>query len=246
MNALAKLLTETETGYLDSNETMSTFTDTLSRVEKEYIKENKTKVGFFKNIDSEGKKLARQIIAKWVGTLTSKQQVLTLPYVTWAMEKLIEMYTGYKFSYMACECNFTIFKEMILNGKKWGKNNDFYYGALGDKIKMAIENQYSHLILDYCGMLTTFRREIIMAVTNNIVEVGGTISVTVIKARDKDIIDSCYNSSAKDESISKTENAIRGFFVSLCNISDFEVVEVLTYQGDTNVPMMLTVLKRTK
>ena len=245
MNALAKLLSETETGYLDSNETMSTVTDTLSRVEEEYIKENKTKVGFFKPNDSEGKKLARQIIAKWVGTLTSKQQVLTLPYVTWAMEKLIEMYTGYKFSYMACERDFTIFKEMILNGNKWGKKNDFYYGTLGDKIKMAIENQYSHLILDYCGMLSTFRREITMAVINNIVEVGGTISVTLLKARDNShIIDKCYEASGESDSDNRTEIAIRHFFISLCNISDFEVVEELTYQ--TKVPMMLTVLKRTK
>jgi hypothetical protein len=254
MSAVAELLKNVDLDFqgrlkAGANGKLEIVNTNVNTAEIDYIEEHGTKVGLFKNIDSKGKIEARQIIAKWVKThIMTKSQVLTLPYVTWDMEKLIQLWTGKIFSYMACERDYTIFKGMLENGQKYGKNNDFFYGTLGDKINVATENQYSHLILDYCGMLTTFHKEITKAVINNIVEVGGTISVTVLKARDSShIISKCYDSSPK-EMTTKTGNAIREFFVSLCNISDFEVVEELEYKGGDkhSSPMMLTVLKRTK
>jgi len=218
----------------------------IESIEELYVKAKGNKTGLFNNVNSKGKLEARQMIAKWVGTNTkTNAPILTLPFEGWEMEKLIQNYTGKVFSYVACEKELVVFQKMVANSMKYGKNNVCYQGLIGEKIKDAKENQYSSLILDYCGVLGTFNTEIVIALLNKIVEVGGIIAITLQKARDtSDVIKKCYEASAKDDSISDTENAIRTYFKSICLISDFEVVDELVYTDKT--PMMLTVLKRIK
>lgn len=213
--------------------------DTKDELNKLYYE-----VGKFKNVSAKGKLEARQVMAKHIGTHAKvKKPILTLPFKLWEMEKLVQNYTGKLFTYVACEKNLDVFIEMCNNSKKYGKNNELYHGLIGDKIEIATEGKYSHLILDYCGVLSSFSREISLSVINNVVEVGGTISITLQKGRDSsDILDKCYEAS--DKTTNKTEDAIRTFFKSLCLISNFEVVDELIYCDKT--PMMLTVLKRMK
>lgn len=211
----------------------------IKAVVADYIQEES-----FKNITGDGKKEARQYMALGVeGNKATNKPILTLPHKEWSLEKLIQMYTGKKFSFLAVERELDTFIEMVKHSKLYGKNNTCYHGDMGDKIYEAKEDTFSHAMLDYCGTFSMFRKEITTAVINNIVEVGGTIAVTLVKARDNsDILNNCNDASGLGKS--KTENGLKMFFKSLCLISDFEVVTELAYTD--SMPMMLVILKRTK
>lgn len=53
------------------------------------------------------------------------------------------------------------------------------FGNVSELINSANESQYSHLILDFCGQLSTTYEMIKTAFINNIVEVGGYIFLTL-------------------------------------------------------------------
>jgi hypothetical protein len=62
-----------------------------------------------------------------------------------------------------------------------GRVLDILETPIGTMIKMAIEGNYAHAILDYCGNITTYKNEIKLALDKKIVKVGGIIMVTCTK-----------------------------------------------------------------
>jgi len=221
----------------------------IDKINKLYAKANND----FKNVVGKYKKEARQIMVNSI--LKGKEHglnrgvIATLPSNTWAIEELIHNQVSKSFSYLACENKKSVFIDMVSNLNKFGRNNKPFLGSLSEVITNAKENEFDHIIADYCGVLDTFKDEIIHACLNKVVKVGGTISVTTLKARNDNEFTSKLNTLKADLSntevrLNDNESAIKMFFKSLCSITNFEVETEFCYKDTT--PMILVVLKRTK
>ena len=207
----------------------------------------------FKNVAGKGKKEARQIMVNHIGISAKgglrKGTIATLPSNTWAIENLIDTQVSKRFTYLACERESDVFVDMVAKMNQYGKNNKPHLGSLSEVIYDAKENEFDHIIADYCGVLSSFKDELIHACLNKVVKVGGTISVTTLKARNNYDFTGKLNNfaselSGKNIKNNNNENAIKMFFKSLTAITNFEVVEQFCYNDTT--PMMLVVLKRAK
>lgn len=210
----------------------------------------------FKNVAGKGKKEARQIMANWIEygkkhNGLNSGTIATLPSNTWAIEDIIYNTISKRFNYLACELKSEVFVEMVSKMNHYGKKNIPHLGKLSDVILNAKQDEFDHIIADYCGVLSSFKDELIHACLNNVVKVGGTISVTTLKARNEKSFTTKINQFHSevrgfgfDSELSNNENAIRMFFKSLSAITNFEVVEEFCYNDTT--PMMLVVLRRTK
>lgn len=204
----------------------------------------------FKNKGGLEKQKAREVMVNWIANSnTKKGKILTLPCSDWNIEKMVNENVSKKFSYVACERDVETLVKMTQKMHLYGVKNEVYHGNIGDKMLSASENEYEHIIADYCGGLHLVKKELMYACTNNIVKVGGTIAVTLFKARNENSMVSKLNQFKSDMTGSyvrqnDNESAIKMFFHSLASITDFEVVQEFCY-GDTS-PMILIVLKRTK
>lgn len=207
----------------------------------------------FKNVSGSGKQEARELMVQYISNAKKSGlkngKIATLPSNTWAIEDLIYNNVSKRFKYVACERESAVFVEMVNKMNKYGNHNNAILGSLSDVIYNAQENEFDHIIADYCGVLSSFKDELIHACSKNVVKVGGTIAVTTLKARNKSEFVSKLNHfkselSGLDCENNDNETAIKMFFKSLAAITNFEVVEEFTYCDTT--PMMLVILKRTK
>lgn len=110
--------------------------------------------------------------------------VLTLPSFTCALELQLLNRIGRGINFIGCERDFDTFHKMVnkIAEERRLKNTIVpRFGEIGDTIYNSKENQFAHLILDYCGTINTFHKEIEYAIQNDLVQVGGTISITVSK-----------------------------------------------------------------
>lgn len=240
-------------------EEISNCIEEISKVNKELNELYSFVSNNFKNVVGEGKKQARKVMTDWIA-LSKKEHglrtgtIATLPSNTWAIEDIIYNTISKKFNYLACERNTDVFVDMVSKMNQYGKNNIPHKGNLSDVIYNANEDEFDHIIADYCGVLSSFKDEIIHACLNKVVKVGGTISVTTLKARNEKGFTSKLNefycetiTGTKDSpmfDMKDNHQAIRMFFKSLCAITNFEVVQQFCYNDTT--PMMLVVLKRVK
>jgi len=211
-----------------------------------------TKLGEFTNQKGEKKNIARNKMVNAIANSGIKKgKVLTLPNEDWTIERMLNEYVSKVFNYEAVEWNLGIFNTMSTKKDLYGQSNNVHYGSVSDHILPMGADTYSHMILDYCGTLETFKKEIVHAMMNNLVVKGGTIAITVGKA---------CNFSPTVGKVNRLRNKIAGFDVSMyddtckttvyiemffkmfCSVTEFEVVESLEY-GDSS-PMMLTILRR--
>lgn len=225
--------------------------DYLVEVEGKLAEQN-VKIGEFRNVDGKYKKLARLKMAKHIDDTKLKfGRVLTLPWKEWALEKVVSENASKLLSYDACESNPAVFLEMVANSRIVGRRNVCYPTPISDRIYAAKEGTYDHALLDYCGALDKQKEELMYALQNNIVKVGGIIAVTLTKARSKDTLVGKLNalrSELSGETIKPNCNAsgISMFFKAMCALTDFEVVEEFYYKDKGKSPMTLTILKRTR
>lgn len=225
----------------------------LSRkMELSIIEDYAKQVNTFKN-NGAGKIKARQIMVDHIKNAKKYElkngKILTLPSNTWAIEDLIYNQVSKRFRFVACEMKTKVFVHMVAKMNDYGKHNIPHLGKLGEIIDKADENEFDHIIADYCGALSSFKDEILKACANKIVKVGGTISVTILKARFEKEFATKINSfgnklTSEDIELNNCENATKLFFKALTAITDFEIVEEFNY-CDTS-PMTLTVLKRVR
>lgn len=140
-------------------------------------------IGTFNNKGGTGKQKARNLIINAIkNSDTTKSKILTLPAEDFEIEKLLFTQVSKKINFLMCESKPLIYKKLIAKANNFFTRMPAYYcGFIGDKIYEARENEYSHLILDYCGQIASFADEILFAMNNKIVEVDGTISLTFNK-----------------------------------------------------------------
>jgi len=203
--------------------------------------------GAFLNFEGDGKLGARERMFRHIQLAKLRcGKILTLPSTEWKMERMLNQISK-RFNYIACENNPECFKKMVAKSDWYGTNNVCHQTSVGNFIFQAKEDEYSHLLLDYCGKLETFQKEIKYACENKIVKKGGIIAVTLYRTRSKSPMISKLNQLHSDMSgqhieMNDNTNAVKMFFHCLSALTEFEVVEEFTYHDSS--PMILVILKR--
>jgi hypothetical protein len=224
------------------------------RYEKKKQKLSEPKKVKFKNFDGVGKKECRKIVSEMIGSVPSRfPKILTLPSSNWLWEKeILKQKSTSRF--IGVEHDKKTFNLMV---KKYTENEDLlnsviglYNRPIGEIIEKSNTNDFDHMILDYCGMINTYKLEIEDVVQRDLVKVGGIISVTLS-------VTNRHNNRGKEvELISNTipTNYFGHKFditlstkVMMLNIilnqkGKYKIVETVTYE-DTS-PMMLFVIRR--
>jgi len=202
----------------------------------------------FNNFCGDGKLSARERILLAIKFAKYRcGKILTLPSSEWRMERIINNEVSKRFSYVACDNNPEYFKKMVAKSDWYGTNNVCHQTSVGNLILSAKEDEYSHLILDYCGRFETYKQEILHACSNNIVKKGGVIAVTLYRTRSNSPMVSKLNRMYSDVTgqfirVNDNTNAVRMFFQCVSGVTDFEIVEEFTYSDKS--PMILVILKR--
>lgn len=163
----------------------------IERLNKKVIATKKSKVQQecdaepFDNYQGEGKETARKLISDRVtSTNKANSNILTLPAKFWLMEKaILTKHKGAKF--VAVEQNKKVHAKMMKNLVKdsdlLDSINETHNTTISSVIHRAMENTYTHAILDYCGVIDSYMEDLLYVMNNNLVQLGGFITVTVAK-----------------------------------------------------------------
>lgn len=206
----------------------------------------KTKaVETFKNEDGVGKETARIDMVTHILENPSKSKViLSLPSQTCAIEQAI-IKKAKNFTFIGVESEVEVYWKMATKIVQNRLPITPFLGTMGDKIAEARPNQYAHLILDYCGQLHSFSEEIMLAMRNNIVEIDGTISITLnrrISGKGRAFANFLQRLNPQhDTSIRETEHLLRTF-INRIGGYNYAIEKVLNYH-DTN-SMILIIVRR--
>lgn len=219
---------------------------TIAGTAKATVKVTKTiKVETFKNDKGVGKEVARTFIYEAINANKSESKlILSLPSHTCAIEKKILAKTK-RFSFIGVELDENVYWKMAANIVKNRLPITPFLGTMGDKIAEARTNQYAHLILDYCGQLHSFAEEIMLAMRNNIVEVNGTISITLnkrISGNGRTFADFIQKLNPQhDTSICESEHLVRTF-INRIGGYNYAIEKVLNYNDSAS--MILIIVRR--
>ena len=129
----------------------------------------------------EKRKARLKIVDAIKNTENKVGEMLCLPSNKAVMEKLIhkEIKT---IRFIMCERNKEVFSELANTVCNYFvKKPKLHLCEIGDLIYAAKENQYLHLVLDYCGSAYKFENEVRHLFENNIIKVGGIVSFTFSK-----------------------------------------------------------------
>ena len=210
--------------------------------------------------DYKYKKEAQKIMTSFLANSKVKGLILTLPYIYCIIEKAINK-TNKNLRFLGVECIKDTFKKMKKVIEKENLPIKPYFGKIQDKIFGAKENAYAHLILDYCGCLSTYLDEIRYVFRNKIVKKHGyvcmTFSVPIISnvGNHKLVKDNGrYECNNKNDNRTLCE---KGIHETICKVmgEDYDIVEIFKY-NDTKIdkkgklhrgmPMILIIVKRIK
>ena len=194
----------------------------------------------FVNVRGNNKDTARQKMVNHIAQSGLREgTILTLPSHTCKIElMLMEHVKG--FDFMACEVEKSGYYNMLKTIVKNELPMHSYNGQVSDLIYSAKQDQYSHLILDYCGTIGRYANELKYALDNRIVKVGGTIAITLNKRGliNNTLLD-VYKTVEDGESMH--DEVIQGFCKQFEG-QGYDFVEYFAYK-DTAC-MSLAVLKR--
>lgn len=203
----------------------------------------------YNNHEGTFKTVARDIMVAYITSSKIYGDILTLPSYTWAIEKLINKLTK-RFYYIAIERDIDTFKLMKKEFKQINLKGETHNAEIKDFLYGKHEDTYSHMILDYCGTLSTIAKELEYTFDNNLVKVGGYICVTFNKAIrstgqniDYLLNYGSYATNFPNDNRCEAEKTAEAFFNSVKG-KNHRLVEIYSYT-DTS-PMMLVVLQRIK
>lgn len=180
-----------------------------------------------------------------------KGTIVSLPSFTCRIEKLImaKLKSLDKFRFIGYEYVLETFFELCKTISTEKLNISAIFGSIGEAIMKGVENEFAHLILDYCGVLDTFAVEIEHVIKNNLLQVNGTMSVTLSKIgiqNDKGIIGEIFKSMPKElfgDSLKQTELGVKLFFNKIIN-KNYEIEKFHNYQDKGKMAMMLIIVRR--
>jgi hypothetical protein len=146
------------------------------------LKKAKVVINTYSNTDGVKKQEARDKIEKAILVSNSfDRPILTLPFHECKLEIQLLQNISNKLKFLGCEMNDETYNRMLMTISSKNLPISTHKGMIGEVIAEAKENQFSNLILDYCGQFGTNHIDIGMAITNNIVGIGGAICITANK-----------------------------------------------------------------
>lgn len=127
---------------------------------------------------------------------------------------------------------------------KFGFVHEFMYGVESDT--------YAHMILDYCGCLSTKTKELEYTINNNLVQVGGYIALTIKREIRQTNSDNAKRLLSLTNTISNVgiydnvtdSEKLNEIYVQKLLGFNYQLVEVFNYRDTTN--MTLFMIKRIK
>jgi hypothetical protein len=211
----------------------------------------------YSNHDGMYKNRARMKIVNTIKESNLKnRRILSLPADNCIIEKQLFTNVSKLIKFVLCENNEQVYKKLLMNivTSKTRIPHSILSGSIGDEIYRSRENDYTDLILDYCGQIGTYHKEIEHAIKNNIVCVGGTISMTFNKRISGDTnmkfieeMERLNPNFDKKEGENRTEPAVMTFLNRVCGMN-YQIVERYSYRDDGDdkkrSPMMLVIVRR--
>jgi hypothetical protein len=212
----------------------------LDKMESRFAQLEKIALGdnTYNNTDGIEKENGRTKIVNRVTTSGLTGTILTLPYMYCKLEKQILGVTS-NYDFLGVEREEATYKAMKQRILIDELPIETYKGSISDKIYEAPREGYAHAILDYCGILSTFNREIEYFLREKLIPIKGTLHVTFsvnLRAnggnhdRVKELGNVINNSPTDLRSAS--EIAIRSFFDKVTGF-DYRIDELYFYR-DTN------------
>ena len=202
--------------------------------------------GKFMNSKGAKKEKAREkVIQAIISNFSNNKYILSLPFQDCIIEKKL-MDISHNYTFLGCESDIPTYNNML---KTIAENNlpiSTHRGTIGEIIRKAQENEFSDVILDYCGQLNKNSEDIRLAIERNIVEVGGTISITLnkrITPNTEEIYELMEKLNPKNDTdeMTRCEHAIRTFINRVGGLK-YAIIDTLNYHDTAS--MFLIIIKR--
>jgi hypothetical protein len=208
----------------------------------------------YKNHNGENKENARVKMTNYIVNSGVTGTIATLPNTEWIIEQKIDSQVSGN-DFIGVECHKPTFDTMKSNLKKLKLKAKTIFGKIGSIIFGKLENTYAHLILDYCGNLVTFCKEIEYIILNDVIKVGGIMAITFSKPiRGTDILSEMIKSLAPINNTDErcmSDKGVEAYFNKITGFK-YQVLEFYYYADkkvDSNgngYPMTLVIIKRIK
>ena len=200
-----------------------------------YYKQQK-KVGEANTYDNQGGFYKGEARVKMVRSILDSGilgTILTLPHIACKIEQMILGVIKDGVDFLGVEYNKDTFNKLRTYSRKNNLPIKTYYGKLSDKIYGFNRESYAHMIMDYCCSLNTIEKELIYAIDNKLVPVGGTMHITFSKRANtlrgttiKSLTNTIQNTNGDNRC--ETDKGVEAFFNKVCGW-DFELSEMFSY-----------------
>jgi hypothetical protein len=219
----------------------------LTNINKEILKAVKVK-NTYSNAEGVAKEGCRDKIENRIAESGIVGLILTLPYIFCTMEKKL-LAMNKNFTFLGVEKLAETYKAMASTIRREKLPIIPYKGEIAEKIYGVCRETYAHLILDYCGCLSSFSYEIEYALKNKLVPINGTIHITFLKNLRATTgmhqrvvaLSNTIVSNGNLDTRSASEVSIRSYFDKVCGF-DYELQEVHFYRDKSE--MCLVQIKR--
>jgi hypothetical protein len=184
-------------------------------------------------------------------------KILSLPACQFIIERTIFNKVSQRFTYVGVEYDKGEYFKLLMNLAKEQFVMTPIFGNISEQIFKCNENELSHLILDYCGQLDTFAKEIIYAIQNNIVAKNGIIAITLNRrislGSGQSFADTIYSDMLGLRNIKEVEKgelvrtALNIFLERICGLN-YAIIETFEYcdnkENKKGANMVLAIVKR--
>lgn len=238
--------------------TKDSFSSVKLQPKKEKVVKNVERKRVFKNHEGIGKQECRKMVSDLIGSIPCRcPKILTLPCDKWIWEKeILKRKSESKF--VGVEYDNDVFNKMV---KTYMESPELQKSVIGlhnspmsDVIRKSVTDEYNHMILDYCGIINSFRDEIEEVLVRDLVKVGGIISITLSKSSrhnndvDKEIrniVDMLPQGYFNDESVDCVLSTKISIMNMVYNQKGKYKIDELFHYNDTS-GMMLFIIRRMK
>jgi hypothetical protein len=174
--------------------------------------------------------------------------ILSLPFHECKFEKQLIKDVSDNFSFTGVEKEKDTYFKLIKTVQESKLNMSCINGLLIETIRRSRKNDFAHIFADFCGYFEDFYKDIELMFKKDIVQVGGTISITLSNRSFKrtDIISKMNELnplSLMDGN--EIENGIKTFLLKKGK-SKYALTQSFPYKDDEKQAMILFILKRVK
>jgi hypothetical protein len=206
----------------------------------------------YTNHNGENKDKARVKMKNYMIDSSVIGDVPCLPNENWTIEQEVAKVLP-DMNFIGAEINKDTYVKMKKNLKNTTLNATTHFGKISDLIYGKTENSYAHLILDYCGHLSTFSKEIEYVINNDLLKLNGIMAITFgkpLRGNDKQTLKIKNLAPINNEDTRCiSDRSIENYFAKITGWN-YEVKEIFYYsdkkENGKGYPMTLVIIQRIK